>query len=261
MTATLSNASVNHHPVVNRDQWLAQRKALLDQEKALSRQTDELARQRRALPWVRVDQAYVFDTPQGRRTLAELFEGRSQLLVQHFMFGPGWEQGCPSCSFMADHLDGMRPHLAQRDLAVCVVSRAPLDQIQRFQQRMGWRFPWASSHGSSFNFDFCVSFEVRASDQGEVYYNYAMRAFPQTEAPGLSVFVKDTTGTVFHAYSTYGRGVEAMMGTYPLLDLTPKGRDEDALPYTMAWVKHHDRYEPAATATASKVSGCCASHA
>jgi predicted dithiol-disulfide oxidoreductase (DUF899 family) len=140
-----------------------------------------------------------------------------------------------------------------------VVSRAPLAEIERFQQRMGWQFPWVSSHGSDFNFDFCVSFEPQEAAQAEVYYNYAMRAFPQTEAPGLSVFVKDDAGTVFHAYSTYGRGVEAMMGTYHLLDLTPKGRDEDALPYTMAWVKHHDRYEP--TPTASPANGCCASHA
>ncbi len=258
MTATLTQAALTHHPVVTQDQWIAQRKSLLAQEKALSRQTDELARQRRALPWVRIDKTYVFDTPQGKRTLADLFDGLSQLLVQHFMLGPDWEQGCPSCSFMADHLDGMRSHLAQRDLSVKVISRAPLAQIERFQQRMGWGFPWVSSHGSDFNFDFCVSFEPHDNAEGEVYYNYAMRAFPQTEAPGLSVFVKDAAGSVFHTYSTYGRGVEAMMGTYNLLDLTPKGRDEDALPYTMAWVKHHDRYEPAPTAPTAK--GCCAAH-
>ena len=258
-TATLTEATLAHHPVVTHDQWITQRKALLVQEKALSHQTDELARQRRALPWVRVDKTYVFDTPQGKRTLADLFDGHSQLLVQHFMLGPDWEQGCPSCSFMADHLDGMLPHLAQRDLAVRVVSRAPLAQIERFQQRMGWQFPWVSSHGSDFNLDFCVSFTPQDAARGEVRYNYSTQPYTESESPGLSVFVKDASGTVFHTYSTYGRGVEAMMGTYHLLDLTPKGRDEDSLPYTMAWVKHHDRYESVPKATTA--NGCCASHA
>lgn len=243
------------HPVVPRERWLAERQALLAREKALLRQADELARARRALPWVRVDQPYRFDTPEGPRTLAGLFGGRSQLLVQHFMLAPGWEEGCPSCSYMADHADGMRPHLAQRDVAMVAVSRAPLAEIERFRKRMGWRFDWVSSHGSDFNRDYAVSFTPQERAAGAVRYNYAMQPFPHEEAPGISVFCKDAAGQVFHTYSTYGRGVEVMMGTYRMLDLTPRGRDEADLPHTMAWVRHHDRYE---AAPAAQAGGCCA---
>ncbi len=246
------------HPVVTRDRWIADRLALLAQEKAVMRESDRVAAARRALPWVRMDDsAYVFDTPEGPRRLSDLFQGRRQLLVQHFMLGPGWEQGCPSCSFMADHLDGMAVHLAARDIALLVVSRAPLAEITRFQQRMGWQFPWVSSHANTFNRDFHVSFTPEAREGGEVFYNFHMTPFPQSEAPGISVFFKNEAGEVFHTYSTFGRGVEVMMGTYPLVDLTPKGRDETGLPYTMAWVRHHDRYEPQVPAAAG---GCC-SHA
>ena len=248
----------SQHPVVSREQWLAHRHELLAREKALTRQLDELGRARRALPWVRIDQPYVFDTPQGPRALAELFEGRRQLLVQHFMLGPGWEEGCPSCSFMADHHDAARPHLAQRDVTLLVVSRAPLAEIERFRRRMGWRFPWVSSHGSSFNRDFGVSFAPEDVARGAVAYNYAVMPFPQAEAPGISVFWRDDDGGVFHTYSCYGRGVEVMMGTYPLLDLVPRGRDEDTLPYTMAWVRHHDRYD---AAPAPARGSCCAAQA
>ncbi|RYF16984.1 MAG: DUF899 domain-containing protein [Comamonadaceae bacterium] len=230
------------HPVASPEQWLAQRRTLLAHEKELTRLRDQLARERRALPWVRVEKDYVFDTPEGRRSLAGLFEGRGQLLVQHFMFGPEWEQGCPSCSFMADHLDGMRAHLAQRDVSVVVVSRAPLAQIERFRRRMGWQFPWVSSHGSSFNHDFGVSFTPQERATGEVSYNYCMQPFPSEEAPGISVFCRDDAGALFHTYSTYGRGVEVMMGAYNLLDLTPRGRDEAS---PMDWVRHHDRYPQA----------------
>lgn len=243
------------HSVVTRERWLADRRALLAREKELSRLGDELARERRALPWVRVEQDYAFDTPDGQRTLAQLFDGRSQLLVQHFMLAPGWEEGCPSCSYMADHSDGMRAHLAQRDVTLVAVSRAPLAQIERFRIRMGWRFRWVSSHGSGFNHDYGVSFTHHERSSGAVDYNYAHQPFPHEEAPGLSVFFKDTAGTIFHTYSTYGRGVEAMMGTYRLLDLVPKGRDEDGLPHTMAWVRHHDRYE---AQPAPAAGGCCA---
>jgi len=242
--------------IVSREQWLAERQALLAREKELTRAQDDLARQRRQLPWVRVDKAYVFDTPQGPRRLAELFDGRRQLLVQHFMLAPGWAEGCPSCSFMADHHDGMLPHLAQRDVTLLVVSRAPLAQIEAFRRRMGWRFRWVSSHGSDFNHDYGVSFTPEQRNGGSVPYNYRQQPFPHEEAPGISVFVRDDAGTVFHSYSRYGRGVEAMMGTYTLLDLVPRGRDEDALDYGMAWVRHHDRYEGAAPA-----SGCCAAQA
>ena len=255
------NTAMNH-PVVSKDRWIAERKTLLAREKELTRLRDQIARERRALPWVRIEKNYVFDAPEGRRTLAELFEGRRQLVVQHFMFAPGWEQGCKSCSFMADHIDGANMHLAQRDLTLLVVSRAPLADIQRFRERMGWRFKWVSSHGSDFNRDFDVSFTPEEIARGEVYYNYGMRPFGAEEAPGISVFAKDGAGDVFHTYSTYGRGVELMMGAYSLLDLAPKGRDEDGLGYTMEWVRHHDRYEPAAPAKAAPAVGsCCEAHA
>jgi len=230
-----------NHPVVTRDQWLAERKALLAREKELTHLGDQVARERRALPWVRIDKDYVFDTPEGRRPLAELFDGRRQLLVQHFMLAPGWQAGCKSCSYMADHTDGATVHLTQRDVTFVAVSRAPLAEIERFRQRMGWRFRWVSSHGSDFNYDFRVSFapDERANGGGD--YNYG-RTPPGDEMPGISAFVKNDAGEVFHTYSTYGRGVEVMMHTYNLLDLTPKGRDEDGLDFTMAWVRHHDRY-------------------
>lgn len=251
---------LSHHPVVSHEQWLAARKALLAREKELTRLRDRIAGERRALPWERVEKDYVFDTPQGRRTLAELFDGRRQLLVQHFMLGPGWEQGCPSCSFMADHSDGMNVHLQQRDITLVAVSRAPLAEIERFRQRMGWRFTWVSSHESDFNYDFHVSFTPEERASGTVEYNYVSQSFPHEEAPGISVFYKDDDGTVFHTYSTYGRGVEVMMGTYNMIDLTPKGRDERDVPNKMEWVRHHDRYEPTPPAQSS-AGACCHSHA
>jgi predicted dithiol-disulfide oxidoreductase (DUF899 family) len=241
------------HPVVSRDRWIAERKSLLAHEKELTQLNDRIAAERRALPWVRIDDsAYVFDTPAGPRRLSELFQGRRQLLVQHFMLAPGWEQGCKSCSFMADHLDGMAPHLAQRDITLLVVSRAPLAEIEAFKRRMGWQFAWASSHGNDFNRDFHVSFTPADRVDGAVYYNFHMTPFPQEEAPGISVFYRDADGQVFHTYSTFGRGVEVMMGTYNLIDLTPKGRDEDGMAYGMEWVRHHDRYQSSAPAAA-----CC----
>lgn len=262
-TATTTEATVAKHRVVSRDVWVAERKALLAREKELTHLHDQIARERRALPWVRVEKTYVFDTLQGPRTLADLFEGRRQLLVQHFMFAPGWEEGCKSCSFMADHNDGANLHLAQRDVTLLVVSRAPLADIERFRQRMGWRFNWVSSQGSDFNPDFNVSFTPQEQARGEVYYNFARQPFPQAEAPGISVFYKDDAGDVFHTYSRYGRGVEVMMGAYHLLDLTPKGRDEDQLSYGMEWVRHHDRYEPATPAlkAAPAAGSCCGGHA
>lgn len=236
-----------NHPVVSGEAWLTERKALLEQEKALTRLRDEVARKRRALPWVRVEKNYTFDTREGRRTLAALFNGRSQLLVQHFMFGPGWTQGCPSCSFMADHADGMAVHLRARDVTMVAVSRAPLAEIERFRERMGWRFTWVSSHGSDFNFDFGVSFTPEQVATGDIQYNYGPWPHAHEEWPGLSAFAKGDDDAVFHTYSTYGRGVEAMMGTYALLDLVPNGRDEREVPHKMEWVRHHDRYEAART--------------
>ena len=248
-----------NHPVVSRDQWLAERKTLLAREKELTRLVDQVARERRALPWLRVDKDYAFDTSGGRRTLADLFQGRRQLLVQHFMFAPGWEQGCPSCSYMADHSDGMTRHLAHRDVAFVAISRATLPEIERFRQRMGWEFRWVSSHGTDFNRDFGVNFTPDEVATGEVHYNYGAWPFPPCEElPGISAFYRDDKGTVFHTYSTYGRGVEAMMGTYALLDLAPKGRDERDVPNKMEWVRHHDRYEPDAPAQAAPADACCA---
>jgi predicted dithiol-disulfide oxidoreductase (DUF899 family) len=258
MNTTTTSPNTVNHAVVSKDRWLAERKALLAHEKELTHLRDQIARERRALPWVRIDKLYTFDAPEGTRTLADLFEGRRQLMVQHFMLGPGWEQGCPSCSFMADHTDGMKVHLAQRDVTFIAISRAPLGEIERFRQRMGWQFKWVSSFGSDFNHDFRVSFTPEERAKGEVAYNYGTWPYLSEELPGISVFYKDDAGEVFHTYSTYGRGVEVMMGTYNMLDLTPKGRDEDGLPNKMEWVRHHDRYETAPVAKA----GCshCEAH-
>ncbi|HYD59478.1 MAG TPA: thioredoxin family protein [Noviherbaspirillum sp.] len=262
MNTTISEVNNVNHPVVSRDRWIAERKALLTHEKELTSLRDQIAQERRALPWVRIEKNYVFDGLEGPRSLVDLFEGRHQLLVQHFMFGPGWEQGCPSCSFMADHIDGMNVHLAHRDITFVAVSRAPLADIERFRQRMNWQFKWMSSHDSGFNRDFGVSFTQEELATGEVYYNYQKGFFPAEEAPGISVFYKDDAGEVFHTYSTFGRGVEVMMGAYMLMDLTPKGRDERDVFYKMEWVRHHDRYEhqgrfePAPEAKAAACEHC-----
>ena len=228
--------------IVSQDEWTKARLALLAKEKALTRQRDELARERRALPWVKIEKPYVFDGPNGKETLADLFEGRSQLAVYHFMLGPEWEEGCPSCSMLADSVEGMRVHLQQRDTTFVAVSRAPRAKIEAFQKRMGWTFKWVSSFGSDFNRDFKVSFAPEDVAKGQVEYNYAVGAFPAGEAPGMSIFAKDEAGEVYHTYSSYARGLEHLLGAYGVLDLTPKGRNEDGLPFTMAWVRHHDRY-------------------
>ena len=219
--------------VVGRDQWLEERVKLLAAEKALTRQRDELSAARRELPWVEVTDAYHFDTVEGPRTLNELFDGRSQLIVYHFMFGPDWDEGCPSCSFWADNYNGTEAHLAARDTTLLAVSRAPLAKLMAYRDRMGWSFPWVSSLGSSFNYDFGVTMAET--------YNYAPVATPMEESPGLSVFaLRDDR--VFHTYSCYARGLDSFNAAYALLDLTPKGRDEDGLPWTMAWLRRHDQY-------------------
>jgi predicted dithiol-disulfide oxidoreductase (DUF899 family) len=228
--------------IVSRDQWLTARVRLLANEKELTRKRDELALQRRELPWVKVEKRYEFEGPSGKTTLADLFGGRSQLVVYHFMFGPDWQEGCPSCSFVCDHVDGAVAHLAARDVSLAMVSRAPLAKIAAFKKRMGWRFPWVSSHSNDFNRDFGVSFRKEEMAQGAVEYNYVRQEFPSQEAPGISVFFRDERSEIFHTYSTYGRGVEPLVGTYMILDLVPKGRDEDELGFTMEWVRHHDRY-------------------
>ena len=249
MVTTIASSQGNKPRVVSREEWLELRTIHLAREKAHTRERDALARQRRELPWVKVDKNYLFDTPAGTRTLAELFGARSQLVVYHFMFGPEWQEGCPSCSFVCDHLDGMLPHLAARDVALVAVSRAPIAKIAAFKQRMGWKFDWVSSHGSEFNGDFHVSFDPGATAAGPVYYNYRRQHFPSDEAPGASVFYKDrASGEIFHTYSTYGRGLEPLLGTYAILDMVPKRRDEDDLAFGMAWLRHHDRYETAPVA-------------
>jgi predicted dithiol-disulfide oxidoreductase (DUF899 family) len=230
------------HRVVSQEDWLAARRQLLRKEKEFTRLRDQLSAERRELPWRSVDRDYVFDGPDGKETLADLFDGRSQLMVYHFMFGPGWEQGCPSCSFLSDHIDAANWHLPQRDVTLLAVSRAPLSEIETFKQRMGWRFKWVSSYGNDFNRDYHVSFTPDEMAQGEVYYNYGMTEFPSEEAPGISVFYKDPSGAIFHTYSAYARGLDMLVGAYNYLDLAPTGRDEAALPWTMAWVRHHDRY-------------------
>ena len=233
------------HRVVTHDEWIAARKAYLAEEKAFSRARDALSRKRRELPWEKVDKNYVFDTPSGKQSLADLFGSKGQLIVYHFMFGPGWEAGCPSCSLLADHFDGAVIHLAQRDVSFVVVSRAPLPQIEAFKRRMGWRFKWVSSFGSDFNYDYHVSATPEEKAAGKVMYNYRVGEFPSEERPGASVFYKNEAGEILHTYSSYGRGLDILIGTYNFLDIAPKGRDEDALEWTMAWVRHHDRYEAA----------------
>jgi predicted dithiol-disulfide oxidoreductase (DUF899 family) len=233
---------MSEHAVVSREDWLTARKAHLAREKEFTRLRDRLSADRRALPWAKVDKTYVFDGPHGKVTLGELFNGRRQLIVYHFMFGPGWEEGCPSCSFLADHIDGAAVHLAQRDVTLLAVSRAPLSRLEAFKERMGWRFPWVSSQGTDFNFDFNVAFPKAEMAKGTVDYNFDRREFPSEEGPGVSVFYKDERGQIFHTDSAYARGLDLLVGAYNYLDLAPKGRDEAALPFTMAWVRHHDRY-------------------
>lgn len=231
------------HPVVSPEEWLEARKAFLAEEKKLTRLRDELSRKRRELPWVKVEKNYVFEGPNGKQTLADLFAGRNQLVVYHFMFGPGWGEGCPRCSMAADHFDRSVVHLAQRDVTLLAISRAPFAELDAFKKRMGWGFKWVSSYGSDFNYDYRVSFTPEEMTRGHFDYNYGMNGFPSEEATGTSVFYKDSDNSIFHTYSSYARGGEGMLGPYHFLDLVPKGRDEeDLLPDGMAWVRYHDSY-------------------
>jgi predicted dithiol-disulfide oxidoreductase (DUF899 family) len=253
------------HTIGTRQEWLAARLALLDAEKEHTRRGDELARRRQALPWVRLDKSYRFDTDEGEAPLADLFKGRSQLLVYHFMFGPDFKAGCPSCSSIADGFDGIAVHLAHHDVMLWAVSRAPLAKLQPFKRRMGWTFPWASSHGSDFNFDFNVALTHEQQLAGGAQYNYRPMAPWQPpsagaqaagngaavgaaisgtdvgtyirELPGVSAFVLED-GVVYHTYSAYARGLDALWGMYPWLDRAPRGRNEDGV-----WWRHHDQYD------------------
>jgi predicted dithiol-disulfide oxidoreductase (DUF899 family) len=232
------------HRVVSHEEWLAARRRLLIKEKELTRLRDRLAAERRELPWVRVEKRYVFEGSKGRQTLADLFEGRSQLIVNHFMFGPGWKEGCVGCSFSADHISGALVHLENHDVKFVAVSRAPFAEIEAFKKRMGWQFAWVSSHGSDFNYDFHVSFTMDQLATGKVHYNYENSEFLSEELPGYSVFYKDANGEIFHTYSSFGRGAEEVLSTYMLLDLTPKGRNETGPNFNLTdWVRHHDRYD------------------
>jgi predicted dithiol-disulfide oxidoreductase (DUF899 family) len=231
-----------HRPkVVPREQWLKARLDLLAKEKQLTRERDALAAERRELPMVKIEKPYVFDSPSGKKTLRDLFGDRRQLVVYHFMFDPSWDEGCKSCSYLADTFNGASRHLGARDTAFAAVSRAPLAKIEAFQRRMGWTFPWVSSASSDFNYDFQVTFPPE-QDLKTAAYNYGTRGFPEREAPGASVFFRDGD-EVFHTYSTYARGLDHVIATYNFLDLTPLGRHEEGLPYPMSWVRHHDRYE------------------
>lgn len=229
--------------IVSRQEWLAARRAHLEDEKAFTKARDALSARRRALPWVRVDKTYTFQTHDGPVGLGDLFGAHRQLIVKHFMFGPDWDAGCPSCSFWADGYDGLDVHLAHRDTALVLVSNTSLDKIDAYKARMGWSLPWVSSLGSDFNADFHVSFTQDQLQTGTAVYNYAQKRFPSTEAPGLSVFHKPDADTIVHTYSTYARGLDMMNAAYQLLDLTPKGRDEDGLEFAMAWLRRRDQYD------------------
>jgi predicted dithiol-disulfide oxidoreductase (DUF899 family) len=225
--------------IVSQEEWLQARKAFLAKEKEFTRARDELARQRRELPWVKVEKPYTFDAAEGRVSLGDLFGGKGQLLIYHFMMGPDWEEGCPSCSFWADNYNGVDVHLAHRDTALVAVSRAALAKIDAYKKRMGWTFRWVSSAGSDFNFDYDASFKP---DEEGLRYNFGtIKPFGE-ETPGISAFRRGDGGAIYHTYSTYARGLDMLNGAYHLLDLTSKGRDEQELPWPMAWVKRHDRY-------------------
>jgi predicted dithiol-disulfide oxidoreductase (DUF899 family) len=229
--------------VVSHADWLEARIALLVREKEFTRLRDEMSRERRELPWEKVEKQYTFQGPKGKESLADLFDGRSQLIVYHFMFGPGWKEGCPSCSFLADHFNPATVHLAQRDVTFLAISRATLPEIETFKRRMGWSFKWVSSFGSDFNYDYQASFTKEQIASGSTFYNFEMGThFPGEERPGASVFYKNEAGEIFHTYSTYARGLDIFIGAYNFLDMTPKGRDEAGERRGMSWVRHHDRY-------------------
>jgi predicted dithiol-disulfide oxidoreductase (DUF899 family) len=228
--------------IVSPEEWLAARREFLREEKQFSKLRDQLAAHRRALPWVKVDRTYTFESAEGAVTLAELFEGRSQLLSYHFMFGPGWDEGCRGCSFVSDHFDGAIPHLNAKDVSFAAVSRAPLAEFLPFKQRMGWHFNWVSSNQNSFNFDYHVSFTPKEVAAGKGEYNFVEREIPMEELPGLSAFARGENGEIYHTYSTYSRGLDVLIGAYNLLDLSPKGRNENS-EHKMDWVRLHDQYD------------------
>jgi predicted dithiol-disulfide oxidoreductase (DUF899 family) len=239
--AEIESKQMNHPKIVSEAEWLVARKDLLAREKELTRLRDQVSARRRELPWVKIDKEYVFEGSDGKETLTDLFDGHNQLIVYHFMFGPDWEEGCKSCSYLADHFDGANWHLPHRDVALVVVSRAPLPELEAFQKRLDWHFKWVSSNGNDFNYDYHVSATKDEIAKNKMDYNYETAELNSEEMPGLSVFYKNDDGDIFHTYSTYARGLDILVGTYNFLDLVPKGRDEDP-DSTMSWVRHHDRY-------------------
>jgi predicted dithiol-disulfide oxidoreductase (DUF899 family) len=232
------------HKIVSRQEWIEARKAHMAHEKEFARARDRLSEERRQLPWVKVDKAYTFDGPNGKVTLADLFKGRNQLVVQHVMFAPEWDAACKSCSFWVDGFERMVPHLAARDTTMVAVSLAPLEKLEAFKKRMGWTFDWFSSGNNDFNYDYGVSFTREQIDAGDAKYNYGTTRLYGPELPGISVFYRDEAGDIFHTYSTYARGLDMMNSAYQYLDLTPLGRHEEGLPYPMDWVRLRDQYQP-----------------
>lgn len=230
------------HKTVSHQEWIEARKVFLAKEKEFTRLRDEISRERRELPWEKVEKDYLFDGPDGKESLADLFAGQDQLIIYHFMFGPDWQAGCKACSYMADHFNPAVIHLKYRGVTMLAVSHAPSDKLQAFKKRMGWSFKWVSSMNSDFNRDFHVSFTQDELDSGETYYNYRKKRFPSTEAPGASVFYKNEAGEVFHTYSVYERGLDMFITAYHYLDIVPRGRDEDSFSYTMEWLRLHDEY-------------------
>ncbi len=243
MAKSRTRKGVGKHRVVSHKAWIEARRKFLAKEKKFTRLRDELARQRRALPWERVDKEYVFDGPKGRETLPELFNGRSQLVVYHFMFAPDWDEGCKHCSFWADNFNGLGIHLNHRDVSFVAISRAPLEKLEAFKKRMGWSFKWVSSGQNDFNYDYQASFTPQEVESGAAFYNYSKLDVGVSDREGVSVFYRDPSGAVFHTYSSYARGIDMLNTAYHYLDLAPKGRDEDGLEFTQSWVRYHDKYD------------------
>ena len=234
--------NLDNHQIVSKNEWIEARKVLLQKEKEFTKLRDQLSQQRRDLPWVEVDKEYVFDGPNGKETLSELFDGRSQLIVYHFMYDPNWDVGCPSCSFWADNFNDIIVHLNQRDVTMIAVSRAPYSKIDAYKKRLGWDFKWVSSFDIDFNHDYYVSFTSEELEKKKGFYNYTIQDPTVSELPGVSVFYKDQAGKIFHTYSAYARGIDILNNTYNYLDLVPNGRDEDGYEFSMKWVRRHDEY-------------------
>ena len=247
---SINEIPLEEHQVVTKEEWLIARKAHLEKEKQMTKMRDELLRERRALPWVKVEKEYEFHSSAGKVWLSDLFDGRSQLIVYHFMFGPEWKEGCPGCSFISDHFDAVNLHIPHNDVTLVAVSRAPLAKLEEFKKRMGWKFTWVSSFESDFNYDYHVSFTPEEIQRGEVFYNFQMTKGALDELHGESVFYRNPKGEIFHTYSSYARAGDILIGAHNFLDLTPRGRNETS---TMSWMKHHDKYEE----KAKPKDSCC----